>query len=67
MPEIGGRDLCARLRRNRPNLRVLFTSGCGDVSAECQGTIEAGTDFIQKPFSAGGLAAKLREVLDRAR
>ncbi len=67
MPEIGGRDLWAQLRRKSPNLRVLFTSGYSDVSAECRGAIEAGTDCIQKPFSAGGLAAKIREVLDRER
>ena len=67
MPEIGGRDLWAKLRPANPKLRVLFTSGYSDASAEAHGAIEAGTDFIQKPFSVGGLAAKIREVLDRER
>jgi nitrogen-specific signal transduction histidine kinase/CheY-like chemotaxis protein len=66
MPEIGGRDLWAKLRLKNPNLRVLFTSGCSDTATD-QGAMEAGTDFIQKPFSVGGLAAKIREVLDRER
>jgi PAS domain S-box-containing protein len=67
MPEIGGRDLWAKLRPKNPKLRVLFTSGCSDTATERQGAMEAGTDFIQKPFSVGGLAAKIREVLDRER
>ncbi len=66
MPEIGGPELWAQLRRKNPKLRVLFTSGFSDA-AERHGAIEAGTDFIQKPFSVGGLAAKIREVLDRER
>jgi len=67
LPGIGGRDLWAKLRLKNPKLRVLFTSGFSDGSAEGHGAIEAGTDFIQKPFSVGGLAAKIREVLDRER
>ena len=67
MPDIGGRDLWAQLSRKNPKLRVLFTSGYGDGSTEHHGAVEAGADFIPKPFSAGGLAAKIREVLDRER
>jgi len=67
MPEISGRDLWAKLRLKDPKLRVLFTSGYSETAAEGHGAIEAGTDFIQKPFSVGGLAAKIREVLDRER
>jgi PAS domain S-box-containing protein len=65
MPDIGGRDLWAQMREKNPKLKVLFMSGYSDDVVEHHGVIEAGTDFIQKPFSVGGLAAKIREVLDR--
>jgi DNA-binding response OmpR family regulator len=53
------------MREKNPKLKVLFMSGYSDDVVEHHGVIEAGTDFIQKPFSVGGLAAKIREVLDR--
>jgi len=31
------------------------------------GILEAGVNFIQKPFSPKNLAAKVREILDRER
>jgi PAS domain S-box-containing protein len=65
MPDISGRDLSAQMREKNPKLRVLFMSGYSDDAIEHQGVLEPGTDFIQKPFSVGGLAAKIREVLDR--
>jgi len=65
MPDISGRDLSAKLREKSPKLKVLYMSGYSDDAIEHHGVIEAGTEFIQKPFSVGGLAAKVREVLDR--
>jgi DNA-binding response OmpR family regulator len=44
---------------------VLFMSGYSDDAIEHHGVLEPGSEFIQKPFSVGGLAAKVREVLDR--
>jgi CheY-like chemotaxis protein len=65
IPDISGRDLSAKLREKSPKLKVLYMSGYSDDAIEHHGVIEAGTEFIQKPFSVGGLAAKVREVLDR--
>jgi DNA-binding response OmpR family regulator len=48
-----------------PGLRVLFASGYGeDIIAE-DGILEAGIDFIGKPYSPRDLASKIREILDR--
>jgi two-component system cell cycle sensor histidine kinase/response regulator CckA len=65
MPDMNGPDLAVKLREKRPTLKVLFMSGYSDNAVEQHGVLEVDTDFIQKPFSVGGLAAKLREVLDR--
>ena len=63
MPGMNGRDLAARVRANRPTIKVVFMSGyTADVPTEL-GT-EDGTAFLSKPFNERALAAKLREVLD---
>ncbi len=64
MPETTGRDLSERLRLLRPQLKRLFMSGYTDNVIAHHGVLEEGTHFIQKPFSARALAAKVREVLE---
>jgi CheY-like chemotaxis protein len=64
MPEMNGRELADALLASRPRLRRLFMSGyTADVIAK-RGVLDEGIDFLEKPFSRQGLAAKLREVLD---
>ena len=65
MPEMGGRELAARLARLRPETRVLYMSGYTDSAIAHQGVLEDRADFIQKPFTPEALARKVREVLDR--
>ncbi|MGC4119830.1 MAG: PAS domain S-box protein [Myxococcales bacterium] len=63
MPEMNGRDLAKNLLAVHPHLRLLFMSGyTSDVIAE-RGVLEEGTNFIQKPFTAAGLAEKVRAAL----
>ena len=67
MPEMNGRDLVEQALAHHPGLAHVFMSGyTADVIAH-QGVLDEGVDFIQKPFSAANLAAKVREVLDRRR
>jgi len=64
MPEMNGQDLATQLASLSPRLKCLFMSGyTADVIAH-HGVLEEGVHFIQKPFSIGGLAGKVREVLD---
>ena len=64
MPEMNGRDLAEKLREVIPDLRCLFMSGyTADIVADA-GVLEAGTHFLQKPFSRDDLGRKVREVLD---
>jgi len=65
MPGMSGRTLAARLAERRPGLRCLFMSGyTADVIAH-RGVLDAGTDFLAKPFTRDELARKVREILDR--
>jgi DNA-binding NtrC family response regulator len=64
MPHMNGRALAEELRRERTELRVLFTSGYpADLltGAKRQGS---GT-LLGKPYDPEGLARIVREVLDR--
>jgi PAS domain S-box-containing protein len=64
MPGMSGRELTERLRRRRPELRVIFMSGYTDDAVMHHGALAPGVAFLQKPFARDALARKVREVLD---
>lgn len=64
MPRLGGTELVERLHARAPDLPVLFMSGYTGSYLAHHGALSEGTHFINKPFSAGVLAAKVRAVLD---
>ena len=61
MPDMRGGDVLDVIRRLRPDMRVLLTSGYeeSDVAARLGGR----TAFIQKPYPATTLVEKIREIL----
>jgi CheY-like chemotaxis protein len=63
MPSLSGRELADRLKERRPGIKVLFMSGYTDDTIVHHGVLEKDAEFIQKPFSPGQLAIKVREVL----
>ena len=67
MPGMSGPMLASQLVACRPGLLVLFMSGYTDETIVRQGVLEAGTAFLQKPFTAAGLSGKVRQVLDAVR
>jgi FixJ family two-component response regulator len=66
MPEMNGRQLADELLGQRPELRVLYTSGYTDDAMVGRGVLTEGMAFLQKPFAIEQLAQKAREVLDAA-
>lgn len=67
MPQMTGPALAEHLRRQWPDLRVLFMSGYAEGSVLPTFLAEPGTGFIQKPFLPTELAQKLHELLDPAK
>jgi signal transduction histidine kinase/DNA-binding response OmpR family regulator len=65
MPGMNGAELIARLRRDRPGLRVLYMSGYPDDAIFSRGVLDPEVPLVQKPFTERVLAARVREALDR--
>jgi PAS domain S-box-containing protein len=65
MPEINGRQLAARVRELRPDIKVLYISGYTGETIEQHGEFEDGAAFLQKPFAAAHLVSRLRQILDQ--
>jgi two-component system, cell cycle sensor histidine kinase and response regulator CckA len=63
MPRMSGQELAAALRTAFPHLRVLYISGYADQGLARRGVVDPDAFFLQKPFIATALAAKVREVL----
>ncbi|MFI4978583.1 MAG: hypothetical protein ACHQC8_07920, partial [Solirubrobacterales bacterium] len=59
-----GPDLIKELKRVRPGVKALLTSGyAGDAIGQHR-VIESGAPFLEKPFTGARLAQRVREVLD---
>jgi signal transduction histidine kinase/ActR/RegA family two-component response regulator len=65
MPLMSGRELAERVQKTRPGLAVLYVSGFTDDTIVHHGVLDAGTEFLEKPFTLRTLARKVRSVLDK--
>jgi PAS domain S-box-containing protein len=64
MPGLNGRELAEEIKKDRPEIKVIFMSGYTDDIISHYGVLDAGVNFIQKPLAPNTLAVKIREVLD---
>ena len=64
MPGMNGRELASRVRKLRPDVKVLYTSGYTDDAILRRGVLADPRRFIAKPFTGRQLRRKVRDVLD---
>jgi len=64
MPGMNGRELASQISKLRPEVRVLYMSGYTENAIGHDGTLDAGINLLQKPFSLPALRDRVREVLD---
>jgi two-component system, cell cycle sensor histidine kinase and response regulator CckA len=60
---MSGEEALKHLKRMRPNVKVILSSGYSEVEAVQRFTGKGLADFIQKPYNPTALAAKLKKVL----
>lgn len=65
MPGMNGQELAARLLDQRPDLKVLYTSGYAESALSDPNSPGNNAPFIEKPFSWQELALKVRSTLDK--
>lgn len=61
-----GRQLADEVRKLRPDLPILFTSGYTENAIIHHGRLDPGVSLLQKPYRREDLAAKIRSVLNGA-
>jgi two-component system, cell cycle sensor histidine kinase and response regulator CckA len=64
MPGMSGRALATQLLSSQRNLKVLYMSGYTENAIVHHGVLDRGVQLIQKPFTIGSLARKVREILE---
>lgn len=66
MPDgMSGHELAAQLKGERPDLKVIFTSGYNPEFAGKETHLIEGVNFISKPYAPQKLTQTVRECLDR--
>ena len=66
MPDgISGVDLAERLLADRPDLKIIFTSGYTSTEINAELLSRSKAHFLQKPYSVTTLARAVRDCLDR--
>jgi PAS domain S-box-containing protein len=65
MPNKNGKQACDEMKKRRPDLKVIFTSGYTRDTIDEYSIVDEYTDFIHKPISPNDLVAKVREMLDK--
>jgi len=61
---MNGKQLADELRKYRPDLKVLFTSGYTDNALVRHGRLDVGARLLEKPYRRAELARMLRQALD---
>jgi signal transduction histidine kinase len=67
MPDgMSGRELARTLKRDKPDLKVIYTSGYSAATTGEVPPLTEGVNFLQKPYPPYHLAKTVRACLDRA-
>jgi PAS domain S-box-containing protein len=65
MPDMGGVELSERVRREHPDIHIVYMSGYTEGDKLQPGVRNSPYPLLQKPFSPDNLAVRIREALDR--
>ena len=63
MPNMSGEDALPELRRIRPDVKVVVTSGYSETEAMALFKGQAVSGFLQKPYTSRGIAEKVKRCI----
>lgn len=66
LPDLNGRKLATAIKSSRPETKVLFMSGYEESIVMDNAIAFARDLFVEKPFTPGVMAKKIRDVLAMA-
>ncbi len=66
LPDLDGLEVLSRLRRDLPDVPVLFLTGKDAVEDRIAGLTAGGDDYVTKPFGLEEVVARLRGLLRRS-
>ncbi len=66
MPDMGGVEVFKRLRQRCAKVPILFASGYTENSVPPELANQPSTGFLQKPYQAAGLLAKVQGLIGSA-
>ncbi len=64
MPKLGGRAVFNHILEQRPDIRVLFSSGYSMNAVHTDFVLDKGMQLIQKPYQRDDLLRRIRDALD---
>jgi len=65
MPKMSGKEVYEMIKKIRPGIKILLTSGYPADFIHKEEIMEKELDFIAKPLSPTALLKKVREALDK--
>ena len=65
MPYMNGRELAETIKKEKPDIKVIFMSGYTENIIAHHGMLEPGINYISKPITPAALSQKIRSVLHK--
>jgi len=65
MPKISGKEVYHRMKKIRPDIKILFSSGYPADFIHRKEILDEGLNFISKPIPPRDILKRVREVLDK--
>ncbi len=66
LPDLNGLEVQKKIARERPEMPIIFISGCEDIPTTVRAMKAGAVDFLVKPFSNAVLLSAIRESLQRS-
>ncbi|MCB0976143.1 MAG: response regulator transcription factor, partial [Acidimicrobiales bacterium] len=67
LPDTDGIEICRRIRRDDPELPILFVTARTDAADAAEGLRAGGDDYVRKPFHIDELVARVEALLRRGK